>query len=578
MADLTAQGPERADRWRRQLRASNPIILGREEGTWSVPWDNRVSRKHARLQWNGQALQVEALPNRPNPIFFRGEPHDHFRAEVGDRFVIGSTSFTISADAVNVTIDLPRPASQQTFSAQHLRQVAFRHARQQIEALSRLPEIVAGAVNDQELCVRLVNLVLTGITSAHAVAVVRGALAAEPVKVLHWDHTESRHSSFQPSGQLIEASLEQQEGILHLWDRSSEATPYTIDEECDWAFCIPVPGTSCDRWAIYVAGQAGATNLRPDDFQDYLKFVQLVATTVGNVCDLRLLQRRTTSLSSFFSPPVRDALAVSDPEVALAPREANVSVLFCDLRGFSRESERSSDDLFDLLNRVGGSLGIMTRKILDYGGVIGDFHGDSAMGFWGWPISQGDDVIPACRTALEIRSEFEAAASDRHAMSGFRAGIGIATGQAVAGKIGTVDQVKVTVFGPVVNVAARLEGMTRRFGSAILVDGQTAEAIERITPQDSLATRRLGNFRPYGMASTVSVHQLMTAADLAATDIPTSHSGIDAFADGDWKRAAELFHELPQSDPVRNFFLAYLQQHNGDVPEQWDGIVELDSK
>ena len=70
----------------------------------------------------------------------------------------------------------------------------------------------------------------------------------------------------------------------------------------------------------------------------------------------------------------------------------------------------------------------------------------------------------------------------------------------------------------------------------------------------------------------------MTAADLAATDIPTSHSGIDAFANGDWKRAAELFHQLPQSDPVRNFFLAYLQQHDGNVPEQWDGIVELDSK
>jgi len=80
------------------------------------------------------------------------------------------------------------------------------------------------------------------------------------------------------------------------------------------------------------------------------------------------------------------------------------------------------------------------------------------------------------------------------------------------------------------------------------------------------------------MASTVSVYQLMAAADLVEIDIATSNLGIDAFADGDWKRAAALFHELPQSDPIRNFFLAYLQQHDGNAPEQWEGIVELDSK
>ena len=67
-----------------------------------------------------------------------------------------------------------------------------------------------------------------------------------------------------------------------------------------------------------------------------------------------------------------------------------MTVLFCDLRGFSRESERSADDLFGLLERVSRALGVMTHHILEEGGVIGDFHGDAAMGFWGWPIAQAD--------------------------------------------------------------------------------------------------------------------------------------------------------------------------------------------
>ena len=75
-------------------------------------------------------------------------------------------------------------------------------------------------------------------------------------------------------------------------------------------------------------------------------------------------------------------------------------MLFCDLRGFSRRSERDADDLLGLLNRVSRALGVMTHYILEEGGVVGDFHGDAAMGFWGWPIEQPNSIERACRAAL----------------------------------------------------------------------------------------------------------------------------------------------------------------------------------
>ena len=99
--------------------------------------------------------------------------------------------------------------------------------------------------------------------------------------------------------------------------------------------------------------------------------------------------------------------ALADEQIAdvLAPREADLSVMFCDLRDFSKRSERDADQLLDLLARVSDALGIMTHRILDTDGVIGDFHGDAAMGFWGWPAGAEDAAVRAAQTAKAIVAE-----------------------------------------------------------------------------------------------------------------------------------------------------------------------------
>ena len=78
MADLIAQGPDRSDRWRRPLPTNESVTLGRGQDGWGVSWDNRISRQHAKLHWKDSVLQVEAIPDRPNPIFFQGEPASRF--------------------------------------------------------------------------------------------------------------------------------------------------------------------------------------------------------------------------------------------------------------------------------------------------------------------------------------------------------------------------------------------------------------------------------------------------------------------------------------------------------------------
>jgi adenylate cyclase len=267
----------------------------------------------------------------------------------------------------------------------------------------------------------------------------------------------------------------------------------------------------------------------------------------------------------------------------LAPRETEVSVLFCDLRGFSRESERSADDLLGLLERVSEALGVATRHIRDEGGVLGDFHGDSAMGFWGWPLAQEDAVRRAVRAALAIRADFEAVAPRRGSpLTDFHAGIGLATGNAVAGKIGTVDQVKVTVFGPVVNLASRLEGMTRLLHAPILVDETTAAVVRQTMPPGAARVRRVAVVRPYGLDTPLEVSELLPP-EAACPHVTDAHlaeyeAALDAFLAGRWSAALERLHRIPADDQVKDLLTVYIAQHNRTPPPGWDGVIALAEK
>jgi adenylate cyclase len=633
MPDLIAQGPQPEQRWRRKLIPGKHQTIGREAGDWSVPWDERISRQHVEVEYKDGRLRVEKFEAAKNPVFYEGQNTPLFRVKPGEHFVIGNTTFTLNDQRAIATLDLPRPAGQQTFSAVELRRRPFRESDTRIDALSRLPEIVSGSVSDEELFTRLVNLLLRGIDRASAAAVVTvqgpkskvqswereaGAQSTpqsairnpqSAIAILHWDRRLLAEADFEPSERLIRQAVESGESVVHVWakhphprplpkgegdaqQRPGDAEDVTVSESIDWALCSPVPGKCCGGLALYVTGSFG-NELRParDDaelLRDDVKFAEVVATTVGGLRESQFLAARQASLGQFFSPNVLEAIGGENLQTALTPREADVTVLFCDLRGFSRESERSADDLYDLLDRVSRALGVMTHHILAEGGVIGDFHGDAAMGFWGWPIAQDDAIGRACRAALGIARAFQDSRNGTgdkeqgtECGSSFRVGIGIASGRAVAGSIGTEHQVKVTVFGPVVNLAARLETMTRQIGASILIDPATAAAA-RDHAKDICRVRRVANVVPVGFARPVEISELLPRAgdgpQLSDEALAIYEHALSAFITGKWEQSLEDLAQLPADDQAAAFLERFMGRHAGTPPAHWDGAIRLEGK
>src|SRR5690606_23711883 len=144
------------------------------------------------------------------------------------------------------------------------------------------------------------------------------------------------------------------ESVAFVWSAapSRSSGEFTLSEGVDWAFCTPIAGSACRGWALYVTGAFSGNDFGPDEsgpdsLRDDIKFTELTAATLSALRESRLLARQQAGLSQFFSPLVLDAIAGQEADAALQPREADVTVLFCDLRGFSRQSERSAGNLLE---------------------------------------------------------------------------------------------------------------------------------------------------------------------------------------------------------------------------------------
>ncbi len=212
-------------------------------------------------------------------------------------------------------------------------------------------------------------------------------------------------------------------------------------------------------------------------------------------------EREKRRLSRYFSPAILDEIVRHPGSLSLGSSRRRVTVLFCDVRGFASISERLPPE--EVVGLLQDYLTAMTEIIFKHGGTVDKFIGDSIMALYGVPLRYEDHAARAVRTAVEMHKQTEALTSHWFARSGepLRIGVGVNTGEAVVGSMGSAQRLEFTAIGDTVNLASRLEGVARDFDVAIVISQETQKEIGSLFPVEPL-----GELKVRGRETPVKVY------------------------------------------------------------------------
>ncbi len=247
------------------------------------------------------------------------------------------------------------------------------------------------------------------------------------------------------------------------------------------------------------------------------------------------------------------------------------------MAGFTSISEKlSPEELVDLLNAY---LSEMTDIILSTGGTLDKYEGDAMIAFWNAPLDQPDHALRACRAALrcqkrlaELRPEFK-----RRFGSEVFARIGVNSGPAVVGNMGSKKRFDYTAMGDTMNLASRLEGACKQYKIATLISEETRDMVK-----DEIVTREIDQIRVVGKKKPVRVFELVgDREETPAGEIEKAalfEGGIEAYRNRDWDGAIDVFRRLGEDVPAGIYVRRCLAFKQSPPPPDWDGIFELGEK
>jgi adenylate cyclase len=283
----------------------------------------------------------------------------------------------------------------------------------------------------------------------------------------------------------------------------------------------------------------------------------------------------------YLAPSVIDALKNDPSLLELGGRRREITVLFSDVAGFTTLSKQLGEkDIVRLLNEY---LTTHCDAVFEEGGVVDKFIGDAVMAFWGDPIPTDDHAVRACRSALSVQARMPALEPLWRSMgvADFRVRIGLNSGVAVVGNMGSRQRFDYTCMGDTVNLASRLEGANKKFHTSILLGSRThAEA------KDAILARPLAGLTVVGRDEPEPVYELLAMRESAPKDL-VAH--VDAFVAAQAAAArddlpaaeaalAEAERLRPGDGPTAWFRDVLVGLRAGKTPRPWSGVLTLTEK
>ncbi|WP_299475301.1 adenylate/guanylate cyclase domain-containing protein [uncultured Roseibium sp.] len=300
---------------------------------------------------------------------------------------------------------------------------------------------------------------------------------------------------------------------------------------------------------------------------------------------LRSTQKIKDTFGQYLDPRVVSGL-IADQSHATAGTKKVVSAYFSDLADFTTISEQfTPGGLVRVLNRY---LDLMSSQITDRQGVIDKYIGDAIMAYWAQPFSEDDDqatlAVESALANIRLMELFQQELPDLTGLQKnlpfLRQRIGIATGEAVIGSIGSEKTKNYTIMGDTVNLAARLEGANKVYGTQILVCQRTRDTTSGIEfrPVDKIQVK--GKSEPTNVYTPLGSSQEMPQ-DLKELQ-ERSEDALSAFSQARWADARQAFEAILVSNPGDQIAAVFLNRldliSSQGAPADWDGVWHLNTK
>jgi adenylate cyclase len=299
-----------------------------------------------------------------------------------------------------------------------------------------------------------------------------------------------------------------------------------------------------------------------------LVYAVLVCTNYVTVSADRY--RIRSAFSQYLSPDLVEQLAQKPEKLTLGGEQRELTVLFSDVRGFTTIAEYYKDDpqgLTALINRLFTPL---TRDIMERHGTIDKYMGDAIMAFWNAPLDDPSHEVNACEAALammdslrQLNEQHQNEVAEGKSVPPLNIGIGLNTGLCVVGNFGSDLHFNYSAIGDAVNLASRLEGLTKQYGVPIITGEKTAQAVRH-----RFAVLEIDYMRVRGKNELERIFTVLGRADVAATaDFLTlnerNSAMLDAYRSQEWQRALEIIllcRELGKNFGLDEYHDLYIQR------------------
>lgn len=314
-------------------------------------------------------------------------------------------------------------------------------------------------------------------------------------------------------------------------------------------------------------------------FGIFINFVAALGTRFVNEQKEKLKIKRM--FSNYVNKSVVESLLKDPSKLKLGGEKKNLTVLFSDVAGFTSISESMNPEaLVKLLNEY---LSEMTEIVLESDGLLDKYIGDAIMAVWGTPIALPDHPERACKSALKMMERLIILQKKwkKKNLPEINIRIGINTGEMVVGNIGSTKRMDYTVMGDAVNLASRLEGTNKQYGTKILISEFTYVHIKH-----KFLTREIDSVRVKGKLKPVKIYELISEKKNDNDETPDYillfEEGLKLYKNKKWDEAILKFKEvlkLKSDDPVSITYIKRCEEFKKNPPpDNWDGVYVMKTK